>query len=112
VSGPEVQVCLVTAPDEEVATRLARGAVEAGLAACCNLIPGVRSVYRWEGALCDDAELLLIFKAPAAQVEALQRFVLETHPYDTPEFLAVEVSSGSPSYLAWVLGAGGSGLGP
>jgi periplasmic divalent cation tolerance protein len=97
-----VQVVLVTAPDLEVAGRIGRSLVEEGLAACANLVPGVRSVYRWQGEVHEDPEVLLIVKTRAALVAALEARVRELHPYEVPEVLALDVAAGSAPYLEWV----------
>ena len=68
-----------------------------------NLVPGVRSIYRFEGAVQDEAETLLIVKTRAERVQALEARVRALHPYQLPEVLRVEVAGGSPPYLAWVL---------
>ena len=98
-----VQVCLCTAPSAEVGTELARGLVEAKLAACVNIVPGVRSIYRWQGEIQDDAELLLIIKTSRERFEAMRDWLIEAHPYDVPEVLALPVEAGADAYLAWVL---------
>jgi len=97
-----VRVVLVTAPDAAVGARLARTVVEERLAACVNLVPGVRSVYRWEGAVHEDDEVLLVIKTREDRVAALSRRVHELHPYELPELLAVGVVGGSERYLAWL----------
>ena len=100
-----VHVVLVTAPDTEVGARIARALVEEGLAACANLVPGVRSIYRWEGAVHDDAEVLLILKTRAALSAAVAARVRALHPYQLPEVIALLVAGGSEPYLAWLRGA-------
>jgi len=107
VSEP-LQVVLVTAPDVEVGARLARTLVGEGLAACVNVVPGVRSIYRWEGAVQEDAEVLLVAKTTAAGFAALSERVLALHPYEVPEVIALPVIAGSPGYLAWVRDALGA----
>ena len=104
MSSPDlaVQVVLVTAPDLDTAARLGRTLVEERLAACVNLVPGLRSIYRWEGALHEDAEVLLLVKTRADRVEALSARVKQIHPYALPEVLALPASGGSPAYLDWV----------
>ena len=97
-----VAVVLVTAPDAETGARLARSLVEERLAACANLIPGVRSIYRWEGRVQDDAEVLLVLKTRAERVDALAARVCELHPYDVPEVVALPAVGGSRAYLDWV----------
>jgi periplasmic divalent cation tolerance protein len=101
----DLRLVLVTAPPGQAATDLARGMVEEGLAACVNLVPGLRSVYRWRGALLDEPETLLLVKAPAGKLEALARHVAERHPHENPEFLAFTPEVGLAPYLAWVRGA-------
>ena len=100
--GAEVRVVLVTAPDSECAERLARALVEERLAACVNLVPGIRSFYRWEGRVQDDAEWLLVVKTRAACGAALAARVKELHPYELPEVLELPAAGGSEAYLDWV----------
>ena len=97
-----IHVVLVTAPDAEVGARIARALVEEGLAACANLVPGIRSIYRFEGALHDDAEVLLVLKTRAALSAALAARVRALHPYELPEVVALPVAGGSEPYLDWV----------
>jgi periplasmic divalent cation tolerance protein len=97
-------VVLVTTPSAELAAGLARTLVEERLAACGNVLPGVRSLYRWEGEVHDDTEALLVLKTSRARFEALRERVLSLHPYDVPEVLALPVEAGSAPYLAWIAG--------
>ena len=97
------RVVLVTVPRGGKAESLAEGAVEARLAACVNIVPGVISVYRWKGRVHRDAESLLVIKTTAAKLKALERWLKERHPYETPEFLVLGVSSGSKEYLSWLM---------
>jgi len=97
-------VVLVTAPSAEAAAELARALVEARLAACGNVVPGLRSIYRWEGRVTEDAEALLILKTTRAAFDALRAEVLRRHPYQVPEVLALPVEAGSEPYLAWLAG--------
>lgn len=99
----EARVVLVTAPDAEAAARLARALVEERLAACGNVVPAIRSIYRWEGTVHDEGEALLVLKTRAARVDALRARVLELHPYQVPEVLVLPVVDGSAAYLAWIL---------
>lgn len=100
----EVLVVLVTAPTAEVAAGLARALVEARLAACGTVVPGLRSIYRWEGRVHDEPEALLVLKTTRDRFEALRDEVLRLHPYDVPEVLALPVEAGAARYLAWVAG--------
>jgi periplasmic divalent cation tolerance protein len=98
----DVVVILCTAPDEDAANRLARGLVKNSLAACVNIVPAIRSIYRWQGALQDDAEVLMVIKSTLSAFAALEAWLLEHHPYDVPEILALPVEKGSGAYLDWV----------
>jgi periplasmic divalent cation tolerance protein len=98
----DVILVLVTAPSADKAAELARALVEEQLAACGNIIPGLRSIYRWQGQLHDDAEVLLLLKTRAALFERLRARVVELHPYEVPEVLRVDIADGHAPYLAWV----------
>ncbi|BBF93060.1 divalent-cation tolerance protein CutA [Blastochloris tepida] len=76
--------------------------VEAGLAACVNILPGVRSVYRWQGAVERATETVMIVKTRAARTEAVATVIKARHPYDTPAIMVVPVAGGEPGYLAWI----------
>ena len=97
-----VCVVLVTAPDDETPGKIARALVEEKLVACVNIVPGVRSVYRWEGAVQEDAEVLLVLKTRADRCAAVAARVADLHSYDLPEVLVLPVSAGSDAYLDWV----------
>lgn len=98
----ETLVVLVTTPTPERAAEIARVAVEERLAACGNVVTGVRSIYRWEGEIQDDAEALLVLKTTRGRFEALRERVLSLHPYAVPEVIALPVEAGSAPYLAWI----------
>jgi periplasmic divalent cation tolerance protein len=98
----DVVVCLCACPDAVVAARIADALVESELAACVNVLPGMRSVYRWQGAVERADEVLLLIKTVRAQVEPVGALVASLHPYELPELLAVEAAAGLPAYLAWV----------
>lgn len=103
-SEPQALVVLCTAPaSDDHAARLARGLVDARLAACVNVVPNVRSYYRWQGAVQVDDEVQLVIKTAPARLSAVQAYLAQHHPYDVPEVLALPVSGGSPSYLAWLV---------
>jgi periplasmic divalent cation tolerance protein len=103
MSVPEdFAVVLVTAPDMDLARRLAKAALEAKLAACANIVPAVESHYWWKGKLESSDEVLLIFKTRQQLLPKLERAVREVHPYDTPEFVALPLTAGSQKYLAWL----------
>ena len=98
----EARVVLVTAPDLRTARRLAKGALEAKLAACANLIRGIESHYWWQGKLDKGREVLVLFKTAERQLCDLEANILENHPYDTPEFVVLPISSGNSRYLSWI----------
>ena len=81
---------------------MARALVEERLAACGNVLPGLRSLYRWEGKVQDDAEALLLLKTTRRRFPALRARVLALHPYEVPEVLALPVEGGHPAYLDWI----------
>jgi periplasmic divalent cation tolerance protein len=97
-------VVLVTTPSAERAAEIARAVVGERLAACGNVVPGLRSIYRWEGKVQEDEEALLVLKTTRARFEALRDRVLALHPYEVPEVLALSVEAGSARYLAWIAG--------
>ncbi len=97
-------VVLCTAPTVEAAERLARAVVEERLAACVNLVGPVRSIYRWNDAVCDEAEHLLVIKTAAACVPDLTARLVALHAYTCPEVVALPIASGHAPYLAWLLG--------
>jgi periplasmic divalent cation tolerance protein len=105
MSNPtDALVVLVTTPTAEKAAEIARAVVDERLAACGNVVPGLRSIYRWQGQVQDDAEVLLLLKTTGARFEALRDRVLALHPYEVPEVIAVRVEAGSAAYLAWIAG--------
>jgi periplasmic divalent cation tolerance protein len=95
-------VCYSTCPDPETACQLAERLVEESLAACVNCLPGVTSVYRWQGKVTTDSETLLMIKTTADRFEALRARLVELHPYELPELIAVPIEHGHAPYLAWV----------
>jgi periplasmic divalent cation tolerance protein len=98
----DVLLVLNTCPDAACAAFIARTLVSEGLAACVNRVPGVMSTYRWQGAVHDDAEVLLLIKTTAQRLEALRARLLELHPYDVPELIALPIERGHAAYLAWL----------
>ena len=104
-----IHFCIATAPPTEAA-ELARSLVDEGLAACVNILPGARSIYRWEGATHDDEEAVLLIKT-ARDLESVKARFLELHSYDCPELLAFPVEAGLPAYLQWVVDQSGASAG-
>lgn len=97
-----VRVVFVTGPDADTLESIGRALVEEGLAACVNVFPEITSVYRWDGETRIDPEALAMIKTTESCVQAARLRVAELHPYDVPEFVAIEVAEGSPAYLRWV----------
>jgi periplasmic divalent cation tolerance protein len=97
-----LMVVLTTAPSAEVADRIGTTLVEERLAACANLVPGVTSVFRWGGEPHHESEVLVVLKTTAACLGTLRRRLVELHPYELPEMLALEVRGGHAPYLEWV----------
>ncbi len=95
-------VVLVTAPDLKVARQLARGALDAKLIACANLVPKIESHYRWRGKIESGAEVLMVCKTTKAKLAAFEKFILAQHPYDTPEFVVLSLAQGTARYLDWL----------
>ncbi|MCB1019453.1 MAG: divalent-cation tolerance protein CutA [Acidobacteria bacterium] len=96
------RIVLTTCGSEADAERIARALVERRLAACVNIIGGVRSIYRWKDAVEDDAELLLIIKTQTSAIERLKAAITELHPYDVPELVVVAIEDGASAYLDWI----------
>ena len=95
-------MALSTVPSAAVGRKIARALVGEGLCACVNVVPGVRSIYRWKGKVCDDREWLLVMKLPKSKLKALSYRLPELHPYEVPELVALPVVGGHPPYLEWV----------
>jgi periplasmic divalent cation tolerance protein len=102
---PEFVVVLVTAGSAKEARRIGRALVEDGLAGCVNVVAPIHSIYRWQGTVEEADEHLLIVKARAADLPALETRVRALHSYDVPEVLALPVTAGSEDYLAWLAAA-------
>ena len=94
-------LCLSTCPDTATAQRIADALVDARLAACVSVLPGVHSTYRWQGAVERTEEVLLLIKTTRDALDALQARLPDLHPHELPELLAVE-AAGLPAYLDWI----------
>jgi len=95
-------IVFVTAPGAEEAAKMAEAVVEERLAACVNIVGGVESIYRWEGKVTRDREVLMIIKSTAERYAELERRIKELHSYTTPEVVAIEIERGSKPYLDWL----------
>jgi periplasmic divalent cation tolerance protein len=98
----QILAILTNAPDEATAHRIARELVGQRLAACVNILPGVQSIYSWEGSVEEAREIPLLIKTTAARYAALETALKAMHPYEIPELIAMPITAGLPSYLAWV----------
>jgi periplasmic divalent cation tolerance protein len=103
MSGDDPIIVFLTAPNGEEATRLADLLIGAQLAACVQILPEMESVYRWQGKIERQSEILLIAKTTAAKFAELEREVRALHSYDTPEIIAVPILVGSTPYLKWLV---------
>jgi periplasmic divalent cation tolerance protein len=95
-------VCMVTASSADEGARIGKKLVSEGLAACCNIVGGVRSIYTWQGKLSDEAEVLCIFKTRKELFGRLKKRVKELHSYDVPEVIALAIDDGLEEYLEWI----------
>lgn len=95
-------MCFITAPNREEALQIGNALVEEKLAACVHLVPGLTSIYRWKGAICQDEEILLMAKSQYSQLNEIVRCVIEIHSYEVPEIVAIPIAGGSQAYLDWI----------
>jgi periplasmic divalent cation tolerance protein len=102
VSETGALVVLCTCPDTGTAESLANGLITNRLAACVNILPEIRSIYRWQNEIQKDAEVLMLVKSSRRVYARLERWLLEHHPYDVPEVLALPVDAGADEYLGWI----------
>ncbi len=102
MSKPDVRLVLSTFPNADKAAEVARTLVEEALCACVNLVPAVRSIYRWQGEVSDDSEVLALIKTTSERFPPLADRLRSLHPYEVPEIIALDVVDGAASYLAWV----------
>ncbi len=93
---------LTTTDTLELAKKIATALVREHAAACVNIVPGIQSVYCWEGKECNDSEFLLLIKSSAERFDAIQSRIRQLHTYQVPEIIALPISAGDPQYLAWL----------
>lgn len=93
---------LTTCPDADSADALAGVLVEQRLAACVNIIPGLRSIYEWQGKLCKEQEFVLLVKSRGDRLAELEAAILAHHPYELPEVIALPIEAGLAKYLNWI----------
>ena len=102
INQGEFALVLVTTGSQEEAERMARALVESRLAACVNVVPGLRSIYRWEGKIWDEGEFLLLIKTRMALFRQVEGTIREIHSYELPEIIAIPIIQGSETYLNWL----------
>ncbi len=95
-------VVLTTMSNADEAARFVRALLDRRLIACGTLLSGARSLYRWEGKVADESEVVILLKTRSAILHALERAFEELHPYKVPELLALSVTSGLEKYVAWI----------
>ena len=105
-SPDTVLLCYCSCPDSDSAQAIAEALVGERLAACVNRLSGISSTYRWQGAVTTEREELLLIKTTARRFEALKSRLLELHPYELPELIAIPVERGHDAYLDWVRAGG------
>ena len=101
-SPTQALLVIANCPDEACANRIALAVVEAGLAACVNLLPRVQSVYRWQGNIESASEVPLLIKTTAGRYTELETAIRAQHPYDVPEIIALPIAQGLPAYVDWL----------
>ena len=104
-NSAEAIIVLMTAANREEAVRIAEMLVSTRLAGCVQILPEIQSIYRWQGAVAHDAEVLLVAKTTSGRFDELDRRVREIHSYETPEIVAMQVTAVSEPYLKWLQAA-------
>jgi periplasmic divalent cation tolerance protein len=102
MQSTDTLVVMTTVSTEDEAVDLIRGLLERRLVACGTILPGVRSLYRWEGKVADEREVMVLLKTRSAQLEALEGACGTLHPYKVPELLALDVAAGNSKYVEWL----------
>lgn len=95
-------IAYITFPDEIVAKKVSHDVVIKKLAACANIIPGITSIYEWEGKINSDSEVLVMLKTRTSKVNELSKYIRENHPYSVAEVISVPIENGNPPYLDWI----------
>jgi periplasmic divalent cation tolerance protein len=97
-----MKIVLTTAPDEKSARQIAKEIIELKLAACVNIIPKITSIYIWEGKVKEDKEVIMLIKTTKSRLKKLEEEILSLHPYDTPEFISLDIEHANRKFEAWV----------
>jgi len=95
-------IVLCTCPDQDTGKSIAESVVNEGLAACINILPGLTSIYRWQGELQTGTEVLLMIKTLQTQYPKVEKALKALHPYELPEIIAVPITAGFTPYLNWI----------
>lgn len=103
VTATDLRIVFTTAGTRDEGDRIARTLVDRNLAACVNVVPGLASVYRWQGDVQSANEVLLVIKTSADRLESLESALHSLHSYDLPEFLVLHPNSSSAGYRDWIL---------
>jgi periplasmic divalent cation tolerance protein len=98
----DYQLLLTTCPNQEIANKLAQILVKNHLAACVNILPNIQSIYEWQNEIVSDAEVLLFIKTRCEHYAAIEQTLLQQHPYEVPELIALSIETGLPAYLKWL----------
>ena len=98
----QCQLVLCTCPNQDSAQSIAEHLIDQSLAACVNILPGIKSIYSWQGKRESSQELLLVIKTTKNVYETLEKAIIRLHPYELPEVIAVNIENGSESYLNWI----------
>lgn len=99
----EILLVMTTTADIETGKSLARQIINEQLAACCNIVPKITSIYRWQDELCEEQECLLVIKTAKSRFNTLSEFIKAQHSYETPEIIASPITASSQEYLSWVI---------
>jgi periplasmic divalent cation tolerance protein len=99
----ELLLVMTSLPDIEVAKALARRLIDANLAACVQLQPGMQSIYQWEGRICEEQEVVLVAKTTSGRWNAISDYIKQNHPYDVPEIIAQPITHSHTDYARWVI---------
>ena len=95
-------IVFCTTPSHEVSNQIAEKCIKKKIAACCNIIPGVKSIYEWEGKVEKSEEQLIIIKSTEDNFKAIENTINTIHPYDVPEIISVKINNGNELYLKWI----------
>ena len=98
----DARIALSTAPSEQVARALVRALVDEQVVACGNIVPGVHSIYRWQGGVEEAEEVLIVFKTSTAAWPRLKQRLVQLHPYEVPELLLLPIVDGHEAYVQWL----------